>query len=69
MSDNTIRITGIYIGSAFNVSIMYTINGQWRSIDLEYDEAADFNDAIEANPDDRHAIALAYAKAEEGGQP
>lgn len=65
MTNDNIRILGIYRGEGWVASILYFANGQHRTVDLEYDEAAEFIEAIEANPDARYEYARAIARANE----
>jgi hypothetical protein len=64
MSDN-IRIMGVYRGAGWTASVMYCVKDTYRTVDLEYDEAAEFLEAITANPDATFEYARTVAEANE----
>jgi len=58
------NIAGIYTGNGWVASILYwNANGELETLDLEYDEAAEFIEAVEANPHQRKALALRVVTA------
>jgi len=46
----SIEVQSITVHSTTHVEIAYTANGEQRTLALEYDDAADFTDAISENP-------------------